>query len=163
MATLLTAPSEPADPIDAFTARWGIDRTLQSRGGLLRGEAADAGIRPSPRQVVLLQRKTSKPGDGLGRTTGWIHRIELKERGVRMLAGVQYEGLEADGLRITVDGMPTLIPVDTIVVCAGQESVRPALGLAPAQPVHWIGGAVGAAEVDAERALRAGAELAARL
>jgi 2,4-dienoyl-CoA reductase (NADPH2) len=164
VATLLTAPPPAADPIDAFAARWGIDRTLQLPGGLLAAAAtAEVAVPRADREVTLLQRKTTKPGDGLGRTTGWIHRIELKERGVRMLAGVQYEGLEADGLRLTIDGVSTVLPVDTVVVCAGQESVRPTLGLAAEQPVHWIGGADVAAELDAERAIRAGAELASRL
>jgi 2,4-dienoyl-CoA reductase (NADPH2) len=160
VAALLSAPLAAGDPIQAFAARWGIDTTLQQPGGL---QSTPAAVPRSPRSVTVLQRKISKPGDGLGRTTGWIHRAELKDRGVRFLSGVQYEGLEAEGLRVTQDGTSMLLAADTVVVCAGQESDRPTLALPSHIKPHWIGGVRLAAELDAERAIRDGAELAARL
>jgi 2,4-dienoyl-CoA reductase (NADPH2) len=99
----------------------------------------------------------------LGRTTGWIHRAELKSRGVHFIAGVQYDGVEPDGLRIRVGDAVQVLKVDTIVLCAGQESVRPSIEAANARERHWIGGAKLAAELDAARAIREGAEVAARL
>ena len=158
VATLLTAPPPADDPVAAFADHWGIDRTLTQPGGLLPTSAADA---PSGRQVVLLQRKIAKIGDGLGRTTGWIHRAELKARGVQFIAGVTYERLDADGLHVTIQGVAQYLPVDTVVICAGQESVVPAE--TSAERDARIGGARLAAELDAERAIRDGAEWAARL
>ncbi|MCX7059126.1 MAG: FAD-dependent oxidoreductase, partial [Proteobacteria bacterium] len=113
----------------------------------------------------LLQRKTAKIGEGLGKTTGWIHRTELRRRGVQFMAGVQYRRVDADGLHLTIDEQEKLLTVDTIIVCAGQESRRELA--APLRDrgldVHLIGGAELAAELDAQRAIRQGAELAARL
>lgn len=118
-----------------------------------------------PRSVHLLQRKTSKVGAGLGKTTGWIHRTELKHRGVTMTAGATYERIDDEGLHITVDGTTSVLPVDTVVLCTGQEPQR---GLyeelsAAGRAVHLIGGADVAAELDAKRAIDQGTRLAAAL
>lgn len=147
------------DP-EAFFRQWGVDTEYRERGGLGTAE------RPkSPRTVHLLQRKASKVGAGLGKTTGWIHRTELRHRGVTMLAGVGYDRIDDDGLHVTVDGEQHLLPVDTIVLCAGQEPRRDLYEelLAAGRPAHLIGGADVAAELDAKRAIRQGTELAASL
>jgi 2,4-dienoyl-CoA reductase (NADPH2) len=157
VAMLLSATSAPDDPIAAFAAHWGIDTTLTSPGGL---QAAPAAPSACDREIILLQRKTTRIGEGLGRTTGWIHRAELKERGVRFQNGVQYDRFDADGLHITVDGVSQCLAVDTVVICAGQEPVRPG-AFANAHAI--IGGARLAAELDAVRAIREGAEWAAAL
>jgi 2,4-dienoyl-CoA reductase (NADPH2) len=145
--------------VDYFE-EWGIDRKLVERGGLLPQRPV-----PSPRRVYLLQRKVGKPGAGLGKTTGWIHRTALKHRGVVMRNGVTYQRIDDAGLHIATEAGPEVLAVDHIVVCAGQESVN---GLATelaggVTPVHVIGGALLAAELDAERAIREGVTLAARL
>jgi 2,4-dienoyl-CoA reductase (NADPH2) len=160
VATLLTAPPPATDPIAAFASRWGIDPSLTQRGGLVPEVAEVPAVQ---RQVTVLQRKASKPGDSLGRTTGWIHRTELKDRGVRLYAGVQYVALESDGLHVVRDGHAQVLPADTVIVCAGQESVLPVQANELSTPTHLIGGVRLAAELDAERAIRDGAELAARL
>ncbi|MEU4302028.1 NADPH-dependent 2,4-dienoyl-CoA reductase [Kitasatospora aureofaciens] len=143
-----------------FQAKWGIDPEYRERGGLRTPE------RPKPpRSVHLLQRRTSKVGAGLGKTTGWIHRTELKHRGVTMVAGATYDLIDDAGLHFTVDGERQLLPVDTVVLCTGQEPRRDldeALrerGLS----VHVIGGADVAAELDAKRAIKQGTELAATI
>ncbi|MFI2606549.1 FAD-dependent oxidoreductase [Kitasatospora sp. NPDC018619] len=161
VAAFLTDPGDEAalDPW-AFQARWGIDPEYRERGGLRAPQ------RPKPpRSVHLLQRKAGKVGAGLGKTTGWIHRTELKHRGVAMVPGVTYERIDDAGLHLTVDGEPRLLPVDTVVLCTGQEPRRELYealrerGLA----VHLIGGADVAAELDAKRAIKQGTELAAAL
>ncbi|MFJ2416082.1 FAD-dependent oxidoreductase [Streptomyces brevispora] len=147
------------DP-EAFFRQWGVDTEYRERGGLGTAE------RPkSPRTVHLLQRKASKVGAGLGRTTGWIHRTELRHRGVTMLAGVGYDRIDDDGLHVTIDGEQHLLPVDTVVLCAGQEPRRDLYEelLAAGRSAHLIGGADLAAELDAKRAIRQGTELAAAL
>mgnify|MGYP002134163603 CR=1 FL=1 len=122
--------------------------------------------RPTPhapaREVFLLQRKKSKVGDGLGKTTGWIHRTVLKNRKVEMLSGVQYLRIDDEGLHIQVGEQQQCLPVDQVIICAGQEPLRELqAGLqAAGKPVHIIGGADVAAELDAKRAIRQGAELA---
>ncbi|MGA5817585.1 FAD-dependent oxidoreductase [Kitasatospora sp. NPDC094028] len=143
-----------------FQAKWGIDAEYRERGGLRAPERP----RP-PRQVHLLQRKTSKVGAGLGKTTGWIHRTELKHRGVTMVAGASYDLIDDAGLHVTVDGERQLLPVDTVVLCTGQEPRRDlyeALG-ALGVTAHLIGGADVAAELDAKRAIKQGTELAAAI
>ncbi|MFJ3526731.1 FAD-dependent oxidoreductase [Streptomyces sp. NPDC090132] len=147
------------DP-EAFFRQWGVDTEYRERGGLGTAERPKA-----PRTVHLLQRKASKVGAGLGKTTGWIHRTELRHRGVTMLAGVGYERIDDDGLHITVDGEQRLLPVDTVVLCAGQEPRRDLYEelIAAGRPAHLIGGADVAAELDAKRAIRQGTELAAAL
>ncbi len=143
-----------------FNAEWGIDPDYRAPGGL--GEAR---IEPSGRHITLLQRKPGKPGEGLGRTTGWIHRAELKARGVAALSGVTYHRIDEAGLHVTQDGEPRVIPADTIVLCAGQEPLRDLWKpLTDAGCiVHLIGGADVAAELDAKRAIDQGTRLAARL
>ena len=117
-------------------------------------------------KFILLQRKTTSLGAGLGKTSGWVHRAQLKKHGVRMLRGVQYKAISDEGLWIEHAGQDQLLRVDTVVVCAGQESVKdiyPASDEATLANYHIIGGAKLAAELDAKRAIREGAELAARL
>ncbi len=107
------------DETDEYFAEWGIDPQYRERGGL-----RPADERPPSREVWLLQRKASKVGDGLAKTTGWIRRTLLKKRGVKMIPGVEYERIDDAGLHIRVGGKPQLLDVDTIVVCAGQEPRR---------------------------------------
>ncbi|HET6360073.1 NADPH-dependent 2,4-dienoyl-CoA reductase [Streptomyces sp.] len=161
VAEFLTDGGEGAS-LDAETyfRQWGVDTDYSARGGLRAPE------RPKPpRSVHLLQRKSSKVGAGLGKTTGWIHRTELKHRGVTMTAGATYERIDDEGLHVSVDGTTTVLPVDTVVLCAGQEPQR---GLyeelsAAGRSVHLIGGADVAAELDAKRAIDQGTRLAATL
>ena len=146
-----------------YFEEWGIDRTLTSRGGLLARRAPEPAA--SARRVYLLQRKPGKPGVGLGKTTGWIHRATLKHRGVVMISGVTYRRIDDAGLHISADGAEKVLVVDHVIVCAGQESVN---GLVSelsrtGRPVHVIGGALLANELDAERAIREGVTLAASL
>ena len=149
---------------DAFWEEWGIDGALEARGGV-------AGIKPHghkpARQVFLLQRKTSKVGDGLGKTTGWIHRAGLKNKHVQMLNSVEYLKIDDAGLhiRIGAEGEEKLLAVDNVVICAGQDPLRELYeGLqAAGQSVHLIGGADVAAELDAKRAINQGSRLAAEL
>ncbi len=141
-----------------FNAEWGIDPGYTHAGGL-----ADPVVEPPARRVHLLQRKTTKVGDGLGKTTGWIHRASLKARRVGMSPGVQYQRIDDAGLHVTVDGKPELLAVDNVVICAGQEPQRELLAALQAAGcrVHLIGGADVAAELDAKRAIKQGTELAA--
>ena len=151
-----------------WKARWGVADPAQHRGGL-----TEKALPEPARQVWLLQRKTTPIGRGLGKTSGWAHRLNLRDSGVVQLTGVTYERVDDAGLHVTVDGEARLLEVDTVVLCAGQESVRDLAdeletalaGLEEdARPgVHVIGGADVAAELDAERAIRQGVELAARL
>ena len=115
--------------------------------------------------IVMLQRKSSKPGKNLGKTTGWVHRASLKQRGVETLTGCEYVRIDDAGLHIRREGQEQVVEVDTIVVCAGQESVRDLISpLAQAgSRVHVIGGADEAAELDAKRAIDQGTRLAASL
>ncbi|MFI6942985.1 FAD-dependent oxidoreductase [Streptomyces sp. NPDC050418] len=161
VAEYLTDGGEGAseDPAVYFR-QWGVDMEYRTRGGL------DEPRRPRPpRQVHLLQRKASKVGAGLGKTTGWIHRAELKHRGVTMVAGVGYDRIDDAGLHITVDGQSSVLDVDTVVLCSGQEPRRALYDalLAAGANVHVIGGADVAAELDAKRAIKQGTELAAAL
>ncbi|MER6634853.1 NADPH-dependent 2,4-dienoyl-CoA reductase [Streptomyces microflavus] len=145
---------------ETFFRQWGVDTSYAERGGLRAPE------RPrTPRTVHLVQRKTTKVGAGLGKTTGWIHRTELRHRGVEMIAGASYDLIDDEGLHLTVDGERRVLPVDTVVLCAGQEPRRELYEelRAAGGPVHLIGGADVAAELDAKRAIRQGTELAAAL
>ncbi|WP_339151670.1 NADPH-dependent 2,4-dienoyl-CoA reductase [Streptomyces sp. F41] len=145
---------------ETFFRQWGVDTAYADRGGLRAPE------RPKvPRTVHLVQRKTTKVGAGLGKTTGWIHRTELRHRGVEMIAGASYDLIDDEGLHLTVDGERRVLPVDTVVLCAGQEPRRELYEelRAAGGPVHLIGGADVAAELDAKRAIRQGTELAATL
>ncbi|HEV8312285.1 MAG TPA: NADPH-dependent 2,4-dienoyl-CoA reductase [Burkholderiaceae bacterium] len=143
-----------------FLSEWGIDEHIAQRGGITRPKPE-----PGARQVFLLQRKTSKVGDGLGKTTGWVHRTTLKNKRVEMVSGASYQKVDDDGLHITIDGQYQLLPVDNVVVCAGQEPLRELHDELAASgiPVHLIGGADVAAELDAKRAIDQGARLAAQL
>ncbi|MEH6649366.1 MAG: NADPH-dependent 2,4-dienoyl-CoA reductase [Motiliproteus sp.] len=145
--------------IPVFMAEWGIDTEYQARGGI-------AGVKPhftpSPRQIYLLQRKASKVGAGLGKTTGWAHRAGLLKRGVTMLSGCEYLRIDDQGLHLNVAGEPTLLEVDNVVICAGQESQRE-LSDGITIPCHLIGGADVAAELDAKRAINQGVRLAAEI
>ncbi|MDJ1009138.1 MAG: NADPH-dependent 2,4-dienoyl-CoA reductase [Paracoccaceae bacterium] len=147
---------------DAWLAHWGITDPGRAPGGLL----ADGGDPPrSARDIVLLQRKREKPGRGLGKTTGWIHRLSLTRAGVRMIGGARYERIDCAGLHLSGETGPTLIEADTVVFCAGQEPLRDLADalLARGRKPHVIGGAERAAELDAKRAIDQGARLAARL
>lgn len=152
------AEGEAVQQRDHWLKEWGIDRQLAERGGLIKPE-----IDAPERQIWLLQRKESKVGDGLGKTTGWIHRTVLKNRRVQMLSGVQYLRIDDQGLHIQVGDAKQCLPVDQVIICAGQEPLKELqAGLqAAGKPVHIIGGADVAAELDAKRAIRQGAELAA--
>ncbi|TDK25095.1 NADPH-dependent 2,4-dienoyl-CoA reductase [Luteimonas aestuarii] len=152
-------PSPSLDP-QAWMREWGVDPSYRAPGGL-----APPKVHPPAREVWLLQRSPGRPGARLGKTTGWIHRATLKQKQVRMLGGVEYLGVDDDGLRIRVDGSEQLLPVDHVVVCAGQEPNR-ALATAleaTGTAVHLIGGADVAAELDAKRAIAQAARLAAGL
>ena len=157
---LLHAGTSPSLDKTKFFAEWGVDTSYATRGGL-----APAHIEKSPRKVYLLQRKSSKVGDGLGKTTGWIHRTSLKNRDVEMLNNVSYRKVDDAGLHITVGDKEMIIPADTVVLCAGQDPQRELQAelLAAGCSVHLIGGADKAAELDAKRAIKQGTELAAAL
>jgi 2,4-dienoyl-CoA reductase (NADPH2) len=136
---------------DAFAAHWGFT----GQGGLREVEPK------TPRhRITMLKRSPGPFGHSLGRTTGWVHRAELARNGVRMLKGVEYTRIDDAGLHIVHEGMPALIPADTIILCAGQTPRR-INGVRP--HFHLIGGAKEAGELDAERAMLEGAELAATL
>ncbi len=143
-----------------FYDEWGIDTTYAHVGGLKQPE-----LEKSEREIYLLQRKTAAVGAGLGKTTGWIHRTGLKHRNVKMIAGASYDKVDDQGLHITVDGQTTVLEVDHVVICAGQESYTAMYEQlkADGKNVHLIGGAKEAGELDAKRAIRQGAELAAVL
>ena len=159
VAELLTHSGE-TDPIDAFRRVWGIDAAYSGRGGLTAPQ-----MPASPHQVWLLQRKTSKVGDGLAKTTGWARRLLLQKRGVKMMAGVEYERIDDAGLHLRLDGKSSLLDVDTVVICAGQEPRRDLVaGLtAAAIPTTLIGGADVATELDAKRAIEQGTQVALTL
>lgn len=145
--------------IEAFMKEWGVDMTLQARGGI---EGVQAETPASPREVFLLQRKESKVGGGLGKTTGWIHRTGLINKGVKMIPGCEYLKIDNDGLHIRVGDHTRVLDVDNIILCAGQESKRDLVdGLN--KPHHLIGGADLASELDAKRAIDQGTRLAAEI
>ncbi|GAA0629014.1 NADPH-dependent 2,4-dienoyl-CoA reductase [Streptomyces thermocarboxydovorans] len=145
---------------ETYFRHWGVDLDYRGPGGLAEPKRP----RP-PRTVHLLQRKTTKVGAGLGKTTGWIHRTELRHRGVTMVPGVRYDRIDDAGLHLTIDGESTVLEADTIVLCTGQEPRRDLYEqlAAAGRPVHLIGGADVAAELDAKRAIKQGTELAAAL
>ncbi|UAW97094.1 NADPH-dependent 2,4-dienoyl-CoA reductase [Halopseudomonas nanhaiensis] len=165
VSELLTHQGDhPSLDADLFWKEWGIDPALEARGGI-------AGVQAQPhapaREVYLMQRKATKVGDGLGKTTGWIHRTGLKNKQVKMLNAVQYLGIDDAGLRVRLGESPEpqVLNVDTIVICAGQDPLRELeSGLREAgKPVHLIGGADVAAELDAKRAIDQGCRLAAAI
>ncbi|WP_367345178.1 FAD-dependent oxidoreductase [Stenotrophomonas bentonitica] len=152
--------ASPALDPARWMAEWGVDPSFEARGALAR---------PQPeapaRKVWLLQRSPGKPGARLGKTTGWIHRATLKAKGVKMLGGVEYLGVDDSGLRIRIDGQEQTLPVSHVVICAGQEPRRDLHAALQAAGVdaHLIGGADVAAELDAKRAINQGSRLAAGL
>lgn len=145
---------------DAWLENWGVDKTYQHSGALNNDKLSEKV--ETNRQITLLQRKTSKVGKGLGKTSGWVHRANLVKHGVNMVPGVTYKSISDAGLLIEVNGQEQLLDVDNVIICAGQESNRDlqqALEQGGAK-VHLIGGANVAAELDAKRAIRQAAELA---
>jgi 2,4-dienoyl-CoA reductase (NADPH2) len=154
---LLHEGASPSLDAAKFFAEWGVDTTGSARGGI-----QGARIGAIPRKVYLLQRKASKVGDGLGKTTGWIHRTSLKNRSVQMIPGVTYRKVDDAGLHITVDGNDMVLSVDNVILCAGQDPQRELQAelLAAGCTVHLIGGADKAVELDAKRAIKQGTELA---
>ncbi|AFS37892.1 NADPH-dependent 2,4-dienoyl-CoA reductase [Alteromonas macleodii] len=147
----------PSQDIPAFMKEWGIDMTFSARAGI---EGVKPQPEPSPREIFLLQRKTTKVGAGLGKTTGWAHRVGLLAKGVTMIPGVSYDKIDDEGLHITVDGNSQILLVDNIIICAGQEPMRDIVeGLN--MPYHLIGGADEALELDAKRAIDQGTRVCA--
>lgn len=153
------------ESLEHWMRRWGVTDPALERGGLAVKVKA-----PPKRQVFLLQRKSTELGKGLGKTSGWVHRQTLKDSGVEMLKGVTYDRIDDDGLHITIatgkdSAESRLLSVETIVLCTGQESVRDLVEPLEATgvPVHVIGGADVAAELDAKRAIKQATELAARI
>lgn len=160
VAEFLTHVDDDRDELERFQGEWGIDPEFANRGGLTAPVAEVA-----QRQVWLLQRKAAKVGDGLAKTTGWIRRTLLKKRGVQMLSGVTYERIDERGLHILFDGQRQCLPVDHVIICAGQEPRRELEdGLrAAGVPLSLIGGADVANELDAKRAIDQGTRVAATL
>ncbi|MGC9369463.1 MAG: FAD-dependent oxidoreductase [Paracoccaceae bacterium] len=163
VAEFLVTGDSPTEDLAAWQEEWGVSDPERDRGGLAPG-----GPHPETpaREVTLLQRKAEKPGKRLGKTTGWIHRAALKMKGVKMLSGVNYERITSEGLHVSFGEAretPTLIPADTVVLCAGQLSRRDLADALAAQGIaaHVIGGAEKAAELDAKRAIDQGMRLAA--
>jgi len=162
---LVTGEESPTEDLEEWLEEWGVADPAEHRGGLApKGPQPD----PSLRQVTLLQRKNERPGKRLGKTTGWIHRAALRMKGVEMMSGVNYERIDSDGLHVSFGDArenPTLIEVDTVVLCAGQLSERSLADALEAKgvPCHVIGGAEIAAELDAKRAIDQGTRLAAEL
>lgn len=146
--------------VNAFLREWGIDKSLQQRGGLVQAQD-----QMSPRIIYLLQRKIGKLGGGLGKTTGWIHRLSLKKRDVNMQGGITYKRIDDEGLHLMLNGAEQVLKVDNIVVCAGQVSDRDLYQQLSERGIqaHLIGGADKAVELDAKRAINQGTRLAAQL
>lgn len=159
VAEFLSHQGDASLNIASFMREWGVDMKLQARGGV-EGLAPQPPV--SPREIFLLQRKSSKVGNGLGKTSGWAHRLGLERRGVSMLSGCEYLAVNDQGLHIRRDGDVEILDVDNVIICAGQEPARHLLeGLT--KPYQLIGGADVAAELDAKRAIDQGTRLAASL
>ncbi|MGA9605610.1 MAG: NADPH-dependent 2,4-dienoyl-CoA reductase [Rouxiella badensis] len=152
------AESSSSLNVEAFNQEWGIDSSLQQRGGL---SASGPHSLPSGRDITLLQRKASKVGAGLGKTTGWIHRASLLARGVQMMNGVTYQRIDERGLHFMREGEAYCLEVDNVIICAGQEPQRSLAEplLVAGKVVHLIGGADIAVELDARRAIDQGTRL----
>ena len=156
------AGTSAALDVELWKREWGVSDPALHAGGL----SPDGPQPHAPaRAITLVQRKPGKPGKGLGKTTGWIHRASLAARNVQMLGGMEYRRITPEGLVVAQDGVETLLPADTIVLCTGQEPLRALL--APLQDlgvsVHVIGGADAAGELDAKRAIDQGARVAAKI
>jgi len=141
------------DP-EAFDEHWGIVRDRSASGGL---SAKGPPVLHPAHRITMLKRSTTPFGSTLGRTTGWVHRTELARNGVQMLKGIEYRSIDDAGVHVAIDGQTRTLPADTVILCAGQEPLRPFTGR------QLIGGAKLAAELDAKRAMREGAELGASL
>lgn len=155
-------PDPDAPDAEAFFRHWGVDTDLERRGGV---EGLESDFPQPARQIFLLQRKTTKPGAGLGKTTGWIHRTSLKKYGVKTLSGVVYDRIDDRGLHIRIGDAEQCLEVDNVIICAGQipnRQLAEALAESGIQS-HLIGGADVAAELDAKRAIDQGTRLAAEL
>jgi len=158
---LVQEGASPSLHLNEWMKEWGVTDPALSRGGVTQAE-----ITTPARQITLLQRKTGKPGAGLGRTTGWIHRAVLKTKQVKMIPGVNYERISEQGLHISYGEKrerPEVIVVDHIILCAGQEPLRELQAplAATGIKVHLVGGAEVAAELDAKRAINQATRLAA--
>lgn len=158
VAEFLTQEGEsPSLHIQEFMQEWGVDMSYQNRGAIAKPKPE-----ASPRQVYLLQRSKDKPGYRLAKTTGWIHRASLKMKKVQMFSEVEYHKMDDEGFHVTIQGKPQILKVDNVIVCAGQEPLRDlyeplqALNI----PIHLIGGAYEAAELDAKRAIKQATEMA---
>lgn len=160
VSEFLTHDASPTLDLDEWMREWGVTYDEEAPGALTAPRPA-----PSPRRVYLCQRKTSRIGKDLGKTTGWVHRAALKAKGVEQLAGVEYLKIDDDGLHLRVGDDYRVLGVDTVVVCAGQEPVRGLVDQLAARGVthHVIGGADVAAELDAKRAIKQGTEVAAAI
>ncbi|MEZ5565353.1 MAG: NADPH-dependent 2,4-dienoyl-CoA reductase [Gammaproteobacteria bacterium] len=153
--------SPTLDP-DLWRREWGVGDPAHARGGV---QGVNTAPTPPARQIYLMQRKRGKPGAGLGKTTGWIHRASLRMKQVETLSGVSYEHIDDRGLHIHVGDEPRLLTVDNIVLCIGQEPLRDLAAslTAAGMTTHLVGGADRAVELDAVRAIRQGSILAAGL
>jgi 2,4-dienoyl-CoA reductase (NADPH2) len=164
VAEYITHPAGVSTSLDreAFLKEWGVDRDYNLPGGLAKSRPP---VPSSGRRVYLLQRKPAKMGETLGKTTGWIHRVTLKQRNVVMINNVTYDKIDDAGLHITLKGAPEVLEVDTVIICAGQESLRELKDSLKSEgmPLHLIGGAELAVELDAKRAIDQGARLAAEI
>jgi len=160
VAEYLSTKHSPTLNIKAYMDEWGVDMNYENAGG---GKLPEP--EPSERAIYLLKRSPGKHGKNLGKTTGWIHRSSLKMKQVNMLAGVEYLKIDDDGLHINVADEYKLLPVDHVVICAGQESDKTLYNELKDAGVnlHIIGGADEAKELDAKRAIDQGARLAATL
>jgi len=166
VATFLTGHRAPdaATATREYCEQWGIDMGLRTAGGLLSERSASAGAVSTHAAIYLLQRKPGRPGASLGKTTGWAHRAALQAHGVDMRGGIAYRRIDDQGLHITGPTGNEVLDVDSVIICAGQESCADLLTHLPSNiHVRVIGGALLAAELDAERAIREGTELAALL
>lgn len=157
---LVEEPPSPTTDVARWTREWGVDMQLAHRSGL---QAAHP--EPAARQVWLLQRSEGRPGRRLNKTSGWVHRATLKAKQVAMLGNVSYERFDDEGLHVTIDGKAQTLPVDNVVICAGQEPNRSLADelIAGGNKVHVIGGASVAAELDAKRAISQATQLAAEI
>lgn len=147
--------SETMD-VKTFMSEWGVDMDYRTGGALLKGQSVK-----SPREIYLLQRKKGKLGERLGKTTGWIHRSALKMKKVKMIDDVSYQKIDDAGLHITVQGVPQLLEVDNVIICAGQVSNNQLFNKLKETHtnVHLIGGALEAGELDAKRAIEQGVKI----
>ncbi|WP_052878966.1 NADPH-dependent 2,4-dienoyl-CoA reductase [Vibrio coralliirubri] len=158
VATMLTEPTSHS--LDDWLHEWGIDKNMEHPGGLYPYPDSF-----SDKTVWVMQRKAGRVGKGPGKTTGWIHKRTLEKRGVNLLGGVSYNKIDDKGLHISVGKQEQVLDADSVIVCAGQVSVRPFEDMWQefGGKLHVIGGADYAGELDAVRAIRQGVELAIKL